>query len=80
MTTEKPKTLHEKLVEVASAVRNIEKGGRNDMQKYNFVQEADVVRTVWPEFLSRGILFYPVLRKVQCRSRPTPPRAVALHS
>ena len=60
----KTKTLQEKLVEVASAIRNIEKGGRNDAQKYSFVQEADVVRRVWPELLERGILFYPALRRV----------------
>lgn len=60
MTT--AKTLHEKLVEVALEVRNIEKGGRNVSQKYAFVQEADVVRAVWPELLKRGILFYPVER------------------
>lgn len=60
----KSTTLIEKLVEVASAVRNIEKGGRNDAQNYSFVQEADVVRTVWPELLKRGILFYPAVRTV----------------
>lgn len=60
----KATTLIEKLVEVASAVRNIEKGGRNDAQNYSFVQEADVVRTVWPELLKRGILFYPTKRDV----------------
>jgi hypothetical protein len=60
----KTQTLQEKLVEVALAIRNIEKGGYNEAQKYSFVSEADVVRKVWPELLSRGILFYPVLRRV----------------
>lgn len=58
------KTLHDKLVEVATAIRNIEKGGRNAAQNYSFVQEADVVRTVYPELLSRGIMFYPAMRRM----------------
>lgn len=65
MTAAKTPSLIEKLVEVATAIRNIEKGGRNEAQKYDYVSEADVVRKVWPELLSRGILFYPVFRKVQ---------------
>lgn len=64
MTASKAKTLHDKLVEVALAIRNIEKGGRNSAQNYSFVQEADVVRTVWPELLERGVLFYPAMRRV----------------
>ena len=64
MTTTKTKTLLEKLIEVAASVRNIEKGGRNEAQNYSFVQEADVVRTVWPLLLERGILFFPAMRTV----------------
>lgn len=64
MTTSKPQSLIQKLVEVATAIRNIEKGGRNEAQNYSFVQEADVVRTVWPELLKRNILFYPAKRDV----------------
>lgn len=63
--TTEPKTLHEKLVEVAALVRNIDKGGYNEAQHYSFVQESDVVRTVWPLFLERGVLFYPVERTVE---------------
>jgi hypothetical protein len=62
--TKQDKNLIEKLVEIASEIRNIEKGGRNESQKYSFVQEADVVRRVWPEFLKRGILFYPIERTI----------------
>lgn len=58
------KTLHDKLVEVAAEVRNIEKGGTNEVQHYSFVQEADVVRKVWPEFIKRGLMFYPVHRRI----------------
>lgn len=62
--TKQDKNLIEKLVEIASEIRNIEKGGRNESQRYSFVQEADVVRRVWPEFLKRGILFYPIERTI----------------
>lgn len=61
--TEK-KSLVAKLVEVATEVRNIEKSGYNDAQKYDFVSEADVVRKVMPELLKHGVIFYPAERKV----------------
>lgn len=64
MTTAKTQSLHEKLVEVALAIRNIDKGGHNDKQHYSFVQESDVVRTVYPALLEKGIMFYPRLRRV----------------
>jgi hypothetical protein len=65
MTTKtEAKSLIEKLVEVAQAVRYIEKGGRNSAQNYKFVGEAQVVEKVGPELLERGVLAYPQHRVV----------------
>jgi len=58
------RSLVEKLVEVATAVRYIEKGGRNDAQHYNYVGEAAVVERVGPELLKRNILAYPQHRVI----------------
>lgn len=58
------KTLVEKLVEVAQAVRYIEKGGRNSAQNYKFVGEAQVVEKVGPKLLELGVLAFPQHRVV----------------
>jgi len=48
-----------KLLEVAKTIHHIEKRGRNDLQKYNFVQAVDVVRQVRSELYDRGIIVLP---------------------
>lgn len=74
------KTLIEKLVAVAQAVRYIEKGGSNSAQGYKFVGEAQVVEAVGPKLLEQGVLAYPRHRVTDIRSfdrqkegKPAPP-------
>lgn len=53
------KSLLQKLHEIAETIDNIEKNGRNDHHKYDYVQEADVKRALRTELLSRGIIVVP---------------------
>jgi hypothetical protein len=51
--------LYPKLLEVAEVIDNIEKKGRNDHHKYDYVQESDVKRAIRKELLNRKILVVP---------------------
>lgn len=48
-----------KLHRVAEAITNIEKNGRNDFQKYDFVQAVDVVRTVRELLFKERVIVLP---------------------
>jgi hypothetical protein len=45
-----------KLAAACNAVGGVEKKGRNDFQKYNYVKAADVAKAIRHELFSRGIL------------------------
>lgn len=53
---EEPKSLTQKLVEAALEVPHIEKGGRNEQQKYNYAKAEDVAAAATKALLSRGVL------------------------
>lgn len=59
ITEVKTLTLYEKLHEVALAIGNIEKNGKNTFANYDYVTEADVKRTLRKELLSRRIIVIP---------------------
>ncbi len=50
------KNLVEKLAEACNAVSGVEKKGRNEFQRYNYVKAADVAKAIRHELFSRGIL------------------------
>ena len=50
------KSLVAKLAEACDAVGGVEKKGRNEFQKYNYVKAADVAKAIRHELFSRGIL------------------------
>jgi hypothetical protein len=50
------KTLIVKLAEACDAVGGVEKKGRNEFQRYNYVKAADIAKAVRHELFSRGIL------------------------
>jgi hypothetical protein len=54
----KPKGLASRLVEVMKEIKSIEKGGHNDFQNYDYVQEADVKREVRTLLAKHGIAFH----------------------
>ena len=53
------KTLIGKLAEACDAVGGIEKKGRNEMQKYNYVKAADVAKAIRHELFKRGVVVIP---------------------
>jgi hypothetical protein len=63
--TEAPTELLAKLLDVAKAIHRIDKRGRNDFQKYNYVQAVDVVRDVREQLHERGIMVVPGAGSVQ---------------
>lgn len=56
MSNSSKKSLIAKLAEACDAVGGIEKKGRNEFQKYNYVKAADVAKAIRHEFFERGIL------------------------
>lgn len=52
-------TLASKLLEVAQAISHIEKGGRNDHHRYDYVQAVDVVARVRALLYERGVIVVP---------------------
>jgi hypothetical protein len=54
-----PASLAGKLIEVMESVGHLEKRGRNDFHKYNYVTEADVVQALRSELAKRKILLFP---------------------
>lgn len=58
MATEKEekKSLAVRLAEACDAVGGVEKKGRNEFQRYNYVKAADVAKAIRHELFSRGIL------------------------
>jgi hypothetical protein len=55
MSDTKPLNLRQKLVQVYSMIDHVEKAGRNEKQRYNFVRAADVLRSVRDAFAQLGI-------------------------
>ncbi len=51
-----PKSLIAKLAEACDAVGGVEKRGRNEFQKYNYVKAADVAKAIRHELFERGIV------------------------
>ncbi len=54
-----PKTLVEKLAEACDAVGGVEKKGRNEAQRYDYVKAADVAKAIRHELFERGIVIIP---------------------
>ena len=50
------KSLIAKLAEACNAVGGVEKKGRNEFQKYNYVKAADVAKAIRHELFDRGII------------------------
>jgi len=48
-----------KLAEACDAVGGVEKKGRNDFQKYNYVKAADVAKAIRHELFQRGVVVIP---------------------
>lgn len=56
MPQKQKKSLVRKLAEACDAVGGVEKKGRNEFQKYNYVKAADVAKAIRHELFRRGIL------------------------
>lgn len=56
---ERPASLAAKLLEVARAISHVEKRGRNEHHRYDYVQAVDVVSTVRKELHDRGVVVLP---------------------
>src|ERR1700723_434865 len=50
------KTLVTRMAEACDAVKGIEKGGYNEMQRYKYVKAADVAKAIRHEFFTRNII------------------------
>lgn len=48
-----------KMVKIMQAVGNVAKGGRNDFQKYDFVQSDDVLDAVRTEMVKNNVVLFP---------------------
>ena len=48
-----------KMVKIMAAVGNVAKGGRNDFQKYDFVQSDDVLDAVRIEMVKNNVVLFP---------------------
>jgi len=70
--TPKAKNLLQKLSEVVTAIDHVEKAGRNDFQKYNYVKAADIARAVRAELSARNI--YLVSDVTEIRNYEIPAR------
>ena len=64
----KPKGLYAKLAEVASEIGYVEKNGRNDFHKYDYVTEADLIEAVRSKLTDRNVVLMPSVKEV--RERP----------
>lgn len=53
-----------RLAEVVKAVKNVEKNGRNEHHKYDYVTETDMVEALRDHLASRGIVAVPFVDKV----------------
>lgn len=53
------KSLAQKLAEACDEVGGIEKKGRNDQQKYNYVKASDVAKEIRHKLFQRGIVIVP---------------------
>jgi len=68
------KTLIAKLAEACNAVGGVEKKGRNDFQRYDYVKAADVAKAIRHELFTRGIVViidekeWTELRKIRTNS------------
>jgi len=60
-----PKTLPEKLLEVALVVDGMEKTGRNDHHKYDYVEAANVLRAIRKELYERQVIVLPGASNIQ---------------
>lgn len=54
-------TLAKKLAEVMAAIDHVEKSGRNESQKYNYVKAADVAHAVRGKLAEKKIVMMPVM-------------------
>ena len=70
--TPKAKTLVQKLAEIVSVIDHVEKSGRNEFQKYNYVKAADVAWVVRKALCERNI--YLVADTVFIRNYEIPAR------
>lgn len=48
-----------KMVKIMAAVGNVAKSGRNDFQKYNFIQSDDVIDAVRTEMVKNNVVLFP---------------------
>lgn len=76
------KSLVAKLAEVMSEIDHVEKRGRNEFQKYNYVRAADVARAVRDGLAKRGVIMLPKIiniRTYEVPAREGSMQAVDLH-
>lgn len=62
-----PKTLVQKLAEVALAVERIPKRGWNDFHKYEYATEADIAEAVRAELAGRHLIMFPDVQSMDWR-------------
>jgi hypothetical protein len=59
LTTEAPTALLGKLLKICKAIQYVEKRGRNDHHKYDFVQAVDVTRLVRDQLIKNKLVVIP---------------------
>lgn len=57
--TKKPISLVAKLADACNAVGGVEKRGRNDFHRYNYVKASDVAKAIRHELFQRGVIILP---------------------